>query len=90
MCCVTVKWNYRISSINAAAFIKFFVIRVRRLFEDAVYLKSNLFHAGCFLNLFKVNYHKLFSCFDCTPLTANILMLDIVTIEENVFRLDNT
>ena len=29
--------------LNAAAFIKFFVIRVRRLFEGGVYLKSNLF-----------------------------------------------
>ena len=29
--------------LNAAAFIKFFVIRKRRLFEGGDYLKSNLF-----------------------------------------------
>ena len=29
--------------LNAAAFIKFFEIRVRRLFEGGVYLKSNSF-----------------------------------------------
>ena len=32
--------------LNAAAFIKFFVIQVRRLFEGGVYLKSNLFLAN--------------------------------------------
>ena len=32
--------------LNAAAFIKFFVIRVRRLFEGGVYLKSDLFLAN--------------------------------------------
>ena len=32
--------------LNAAAFIKFFVIRERRLFEGDIYLKSNLFPAN--------------------------------------------
>ena len=37
---------YGIYSIKRRAFIKFFVIRVRRLFEGGVYLKSNLFLAN--------------------------------------------
>ena len=32
--------------LNAAAFIKFFVIRARHFFEGGVYLKSNLFLAN--------------------------------------------
>ena len=35
--------GYRIYSINTAAFIKYFVIRARCLFEGDVYLKSSLF-----------------------------------------------
>ena len=46
---------------KAAAFIKFFVIRVRRLFEGGVYLKSSLFLLIVTEHLnFKKQKHVLF------------------------------
>ena len=47
--------------LNAAALIKFFVIRVRRLFEGGVYLKSSLFLLMVTEHLnFKKQKHVLF------------------------------
>ena len=44
--------------LNAAAFIKFFVIQVRRLFEGGVYLKSNLFLANNSMVIEHLNFKK--------------------------------
>ena len=44
--------------LNAAAFIKFFVIQVRRLFEGGVYLKSNLFLANNSMVIEHLHFEK--------------------------------
>lgn len=46
--------------LNVTAFIKYFVIRVRRLHEGGVYSKSNLFLAnnGVVTDLFNLKKHR--------------------------------
>ena len=53
MLCSLINFNTAFIRLNAAALIKYFVIRVRRMLMSGVYLRSHSFLAAERLNFFR-------------------------------------